>query len=194
MQDVYAQAVVNISADHASESTIGLLSSERQAASRKIVRLEDGMDVYVRRPLLHTDSSGISHVPAPDLDKHVLMSRAWVIQERILSPRILHFCQYEIALECDTCTMCECTIQPRSPAERRFRKALQDPLSDVYGYGTMNAWSELVGRYSASQLTFESDRLAAIAGLASRAASSWGKTYIAGLWKEELPRSLLWYS
>jgi hypothetical protein len=56
----------------------------------------------------------------------------------------------------------------------------------------LQAWFNLIGKYSTLDLTRESDKLPAIAGLASRAANHLSKTYIAGLWKEDLPYCLLW--
>jgi hypothetical protein len=57
----------------------------------------------------------------------------------------------------------------------------------------MDAWFELIARYSALNLTLMSDKITAIAGLASRFAESFKTTYLAGLWKEDLPNCLLWY-
>jgi hypothetical protein len=193
MQDVYAHAVVNISADAASDSTAGLVSEGREVHGLKVGNLKGGDDVYARR-VGETDLSGISHVPEQygrEPSPHILSTRAWVVQERILSPRILHFCHNEIAWECSKHTLCECTVRPRKPVETNFRKALLPPKSDVFQ--TESAWSQVVAHYSTTKLTRNSDRLIAIAGLASRAASAWKRTYVAGLWKEAFPGSLLWY-
>ncbi|PVH85046.1 hypothetical protein DL98DRAFT_609189 [Cadophora sp. DSE1049] len=54
------------------------------------------------------------------------------------------------------------------------------------------SWGELITMYSALDLTFYSDKLNAVAGMAARAAARWSTTYLAGLWKEELPVCLLW--
>jgi Heterokaryon incompatibility protein (HET) len=190
MQNVYANAIVNISADNASGSTVGLLSGGKLPSGFKFGNSEDGDNVYVRTPFEHTDSSRISHVPKHESVENILDSRAWVVQERILSPRVLHFSKYEMAWECDTHTSCECTVLPRKPVGREFRKTLLNTLPD--SSRATDTWNEIVSRYSATKLTFESDRLIAIAGLASRPAISWGRIYIAGLWKEDLLYQLLW--
>lgn len=57
----------------------------------------------------------------------------------------------------------------------------------------MSAWRELIWAYSTMDLTYQSDKLSAIEGLASRMAQSLELTYLAGLWKEHLPDSLAWY-
>lgn len=49
-------------------------------------------------------------------------------------------------------------------------------------------------KYSTLELTYKSDRLLAIDGLACKAAEFLKMTYLAGLWKEDLPYPLLWYA
>lgn len=54
----------------------------------------------------------VSHwaVPSTSASKrdHPLLSRGWVFQERILSPRVLHFCKHELVWECGQETSCQC--------------------------------------------------------------------------------------
>ena len=191
MQDVYACAIFNISADAALDSTSGLGTRRRLPLGKAVGSPKNGDYVRVGPMFDWTDSSGVSHVPRDKSDlKHILDTRAWVLQERMLSPRILHFSEYEMAWECDTCCRCECMVLPRKPAARSFRGILGDSqLSKKEG---LQAWYDLVSEYSILDLTLESDKLPAVAGLASRAASYFSKTYIAGLWKEDLPYCLLW--
>ncbi|KAH8795557.1 heterokaryon incompatibility protein-domain-containing protein [Hyaloscypha finlandica] len=192
MQDVYACAIFNISADAALDSTAGLGTRRRLPLGKAVGSPKNGDYVCVGPMFDWTDSSGVSHVPRDKRNlKHILDTRGWVLQERMLSPRILHFSEYEMAWECDTCCRCECTVLPRKPA-RSFRGVLGDSqLSKKEG---LQAWFNLIGKYSTLDLTRESDKLPAIAGLASRAANHLSKTYIAGLWKEDLPHCLLWTS
>jgi hypothetical protein len=56
-----------------------------------------------------------------------------------------------------------------------------------------DAWYELVRSYSSRELTFLSDKLPAVAGLASIMQKSYLGTYSAGLWKEDLQIGLAWY-
>jgi hypothetical protein len=53
-------------------------------------------------------------------------------------------------------------------------------------------WLRLVERYSSGQLTYKSDRLPALAGLAQPWAAQSKDRYIAGCWQKNLPLSLLW--
>jgi hypothetical protein len=189
MQDVYSQAIVNISADDASDSTVGLCSRERLASGFKVGSSKVGGDVYAR-PWYGMTTLHTTHVPDLRFAEEILSARGWVVQERQLSPRILHFSKYESAWVCDTHTLCECTVSPRKSLGREFRNALLNPPSD--SYIVRKAWSQLVFLYTGTELTYGSDKLIAIAGLASQAANSWKRTYIAGLWVEDLPNSLFW--
>lgn len=56
-------------------------------------------------------------------------------------------------------------------------------------------WQQIVEAYSGRLLTFEQDKLPAIAGIAryfSYANAKKDDVYLAGLWKSQLPGSLLW--
>lgn len=61
------------------------------------------------------------------------------------------------------------------------------PASNVF-----NFWMEAVSEYSLLHLTEESDRLVALGGIARKVQEATGYTYLAGIWLEDLPRSLLW--
>src|SRR5204862_4160395 len=54
------------------------------------------------------------------------------------------------------------------------------------------AWIRLVEEYSARDLTRDQDKLPAMAGLARKIAAWSGDTYLAGLWRSSLLKSLSW--
>lgn len=127
MQDVYTHAILNISANATLDSTSGLGSSKRLAPGKPVGNSRGGDYVRAKKcSSLMTDSSGVSHVPSQEgfESRQDLDTRGWVLQERMLSPRILHFSEYKIAWECDTACRCECAILDRKPTARDFRKLL----------------------------------------------------------------------
>jgi hypothetical protein len=192
MQDVYEHATLNISADAALDSTAGFGTGERLPHGVPVGTTKDRDPVHVRPLFYRTDSSQVSHLPSQKENLiHILATRGWVLQERMLSPRILHFSEYEMAWECDTCCRCECTISPRGSTTRPFRRIVGS--SRLSTEEKLKSWSELCQKYSTLNLTRESDKLPAFSGLASRAATLFNKTYIAGVWEEDLPYCLLWY-
>lgn len=160
------------------------------------------------------------------LSKYPLLTRAWVLQERWLAPRTLHFCGREVIFECAQTTICECGKANQSLFEseavdvsnnvRATSNQLQGLVLARTGLAQV-PWNYLVSTYSGMDLTFASDRLVAISGLAStlysHANSSTSQTkhdpnigsstdtrheptemYLAGLWRESLARDLAWFT
>jgi hypothetical protein len=192
MQEVYENATLNIAADFARDSTEGLWNGKRLLSSRQALgNSKNGDCVYARSAYNAYDRSGLSHIPfLYTIPEYVLNTRAWVLQERVLSSRILHFAEYEIAWECNSCCRCECQIFSRKSTAKSSLSIFEDP--DLSIDTKLDAWYELVKTYSTLKLTRESDKLPALAGLASKVAKSLHMTYCAGLWKEDLPYGLLW--
>lgn len=106
----------------------------------------------------------------------------WTLQEWILSPRVLHI---------DGMTSWDCFDGYANEMNaRRMDNALL--VRDPKEFGAGISWESILREYSQRQLSREEDRLPALAGLAARYAQATGNTYLAGLWREDLPRSLLW--
>ncbi|KAL2076170.1 hypothetical protein VTL71DRAFT_1113 [Oculimacula yallundae] len=134
-----------------------------------------------------------------------LNRRGWVCQERLLSPRTLHFGIDQLYWECRTQTCCEIypaglpyVVPGVSQTKSMFTKAesqlLDSSMNDRnagYGYG-YHLWSEIVDKYSRSALTHESDKLVAVAGLAVEIQRMVKDDYYAGLWRRHFIAQLLW--
>lgn len=117
-----------------------------------------------------------------------LSNRGWTFQETLLSPRILHFMPEEMAWQCATLCRCECQIQPYYNC---YTGSNEDDT--VRPQDLEKDWDKVVSEYTGLELTFETDRLAALAGLASRAHQfRQDQRYLAGLWENDLLESLLW--
>ncbi|KAF4455289.1 HET-domain-containing [Fusarium albosuccineum] len=108
------------------------------------------------------------------LESSLLFKRAWVMQEWALSRRTLIFQRNSIVWSCRAA----CTD------ERGYRLGLKRP--------SLHNWGELVEAYTKMDLTFESDRLIAIQGLANLLQHQRTDAYFAGMWTADLPDSLLW--
>ena len=148
-----------------------------------------------------------------------LLTRAWVVQERLLSRRIVFFTGSEMLWQCQEGFRCECgdmdgfsAVLPRMQQARaeyqgirpldwrpedRFIGKIQQTLARLASGGCSaqqgrDLWPAVVKQYSNLALTRESDRPYAIAGVARRIQEATGDTYLAGLWLEDLPRGLLW--
>jgi hypothetical protein len=159
----------------------------------------------------------ISWDPVDDtigFQREPLWQRAWVLQERLLSPRLLRFSHVQMSWRCrseqaserlpegnDLFTKFspEEVLRPTILGLRNFNltskdkipkaivKPIEEELSSLY-----NAWYDLVMLYGKCELTVKSDIFPAISGIAEAIAMATGEEYCAGLWKPDLHRGLLW--
>src|SRR6202034_4113352 len=116
-----------------------------------------------------------------------LASRGWVWQENVLSSRILHYTQAELIWECKSEISSEDGARPRGLYSMGLSQILLRGKDDPF-----YAWHYLIESYSVRQLTFETDKLPAVSGVASRIHEIVGSEYLAGLWKANMPMELCW--
>lgn len=184
MCDYYEYARVTVSAASSFDATIPFLTNRdpKWQTHKFNLATQDGKntEICARRD---SGSSFTNHVE----DAGPLASRAWVWQETLLSTRILHFTQSELIWECKEDVCAEDGIRPRGLYSVRLPQQLMRCEKDPY-----NGWHNLISTYSVRQLTYESDRLPALSGVAAKI-SGWTQSgYLAGLWKKNLPLDLCW--
>jgi hypothetical protein len=221
MGDIYANAMVVLSADSASNVDEGF-HRQRENASFTIhippwkrslhqrdqnsrndnVHLgcnEQNLDVLYARPHLGKDfiwKSGDHHsyVKAPTND------RAWCFQEQRLARRIIHFTKDEMYWQCGSISTCECG---RKDSETKYTDFIPQLLARFWNppktEGMMwdyshpiSFWGPAVEKFATRRLTNPTDRLPALAGLASRLHCNELGDYHVGMWRNYLPLSLLW--
>jgi hypothetical protein len=115
-----------------------------------------------------------------------LASRAWVLQERLLAPRSLHFGRKDLFWECKTKDACESF--PKKLPDLWYRNYNQEkqPLDA--------SWDTIVYLYSRCNLTYSSDKLAAISGIARAIQGKSKDQYLAGLWRHQMEIQLCWFT
>jgi hypothetical protein len=123
-----------------------------------------------------------------------LLSRAWVFQERRLSRRSLHFSAYQVVFECRTCRRSEDGRSNSGPGERHDSERFDILPANANPSSLVKMWHNIVSAYTKLEMTYESDKLAALAALAGRM-NSFRKTdvYFAGVWHETLLLDLQWH-
>ncbi|KAF5985533.1 het domain-containing protein [Fusarium coicis] len=201
MAQVYANAHVTIFADAAPDSTSGFLSPpSRKAPQRFVVQCKNGQSsssvVHIReRGFLAQQLPFHSWSRRSGLGQSKLSTRGWVFQERLLSPRTLHFSQNEMAWECRSVCECECSATSlRTLRTTSVMKHFLHPQDPDVSSAEANWRSEIVPAYTELDLTFATDRLPAIQGLANAAQRLRGNDeYISGLWRQTIKADLLWH-
>ena len=123
-----------------------------------------------------------------------------MLQERLLSPRTLHYSEGQMYWECQNIVLGE----DGSILERMFpqvqtivesrQKAMQIATNptDVSSLYILDEWLKLVEVFCTRKLTMDYDKLVAISGLASIVAEKSRDQYCAGLWKSNFLNGLCW--
>jgi hypothetical protein len=180
MSEVYGNAVVNISATHADDGSVGLFAKrDISRAVRQYIELPNGEIHELLDPFLYERC--ITDAP--------LSKRAWTFQERYLAQRTIHFSAEQIFCECAQHTVCE-SLPEGVTKTHTWTTASQFP--DKGDMTVVTGWNHLVCLYSGAQLTFPSDKLVAISGIARHFSSINQDQYVAGLWTRNLERQLCW--
>ncbi|KAH7132205.1 heterokaryon incompatibility protein-domain-containing protein [Dendryphion nanum] len=202
MARIYTNSLLNIAASVSPDPDHGLFRWRTPSA------LQPGLvrtSVQSSKPLEYYIEDRV--YVSTHIHTALLNSRGWVFQERFLAPRILHFTQHQIFWECFTSTHCE--LYPHGiPFDHSY------PRSRSYYYNWMLApadralvfapttheaqfidrtllWTLLVSAYTKCALTYPSDKLPALAGLA-RVFDTPTDVYFAGIWQSDRVSNLCW--
>ncbi|KAL2123433.1 hypothetical protein VTJ04DRAFT_3888 [Mycothermus thermophilus] len=215
MSDIYGQAAVTFAAGDSGANAQGLLTRHNGPPADFEVPFSTGGTVLLYEARYSTyNRSWIDSV---------LNTRAWTIQEMLLSPRVLFYTAHDVYWLCkrvenrimgfhfypeDEDYKLEMNISGREIChsvytyfmDHSIRAIWHDILScvdedDSRRYFTRGQyWAKLLQQYFKHDLTFQSDRLQALEGLAAAAGSITGDRYVFGHWERDLPWSLQWYS
>ena len=187
MEVVFRNAYCTIAATSAEDSTKGFLK-------RPLVQQPELQYIKVK-----TSSHGPIYISTiadnfyEDVENGVLNQRAWVLQERALSRRTIHFTANQSYFECGHGVRCETLTymrnskslflgDPNFPESLNFRRS-QDKV---------RLFQDLFKRYVQLGLTKRTDRPAAISGLERRLAEAFQTECRYGIFEKFLHRSLLW--
>lgn len=143
----------------------------------------------------------------PDLDYSLanpdlpLSTRGWVVQERLLSPRVLHFTDDRIRWECDKEDALHeglphglpGTGEPFDQYAKHEFNCFPDMFPERSKWDHFDHWEGIVRIYSQCQLTYpEKDKLVALSAVAQRFSRVFSNEYYAGHFRENMPFDLGW--
>lgn len=124
-----------------------------------------------------------------------LSNRAWVLQEKLLSPRTLHFQTDRIAWECHKKPF-QTEYLPDSIASNQWRgfDCLFQTQYNIHEHGlVLRTFFDYVMEYTDADLSHPNeDKFVAFAAIARRFGEEWDHDYCAGVFRPWFPQALLW--
>lgn len=202
MGDVYNDSTLTIAVVCATTVAEGFLKAKVPKSVRLPYRCPDGT----------LGSVQVSPRKESDLWDESLYTRAWCLQENLLSPRLLLYTDTEVIWQCQSSPMRrpktnhvsyvrEDPNLGKSPFSRLpgnvlkpvvYTDSAQDVQKDLSDAERYQIWSSLVSNYTKRNLTVASDRLPALSGIAQKFEVAWKDRYLAGIWERQLLPSLAW--
>ena len=112
-------------------------------------------------------------------------SRAWTLEEKLLSRRMLIYSSTNLLWICKSKTSF-------NGGDWDFRPGPRIMSIDENVKSQGRKWREIIEDYSQRSMSNERDKLRAISGLAKKCMIRYPDQYLAGLWQSEMTRDLLW--
>ncbi|KAH7046576.1 heterokaryon incompatibility protein-domain-containing protein [Macrophomina phaseolina] len=185
METVFSAAYCTIAAASADNSNAGFL--ERGVSTGYVsVQGAPGKRFYISDDIDDFDN---------DVGKALLSTRAWVMQERVLAQRTIHFTANQTYWECGEGIYCENLTRLESSSEKTYFTLDPNFPSRLLKSGrqrTIDFIQYLSENYSKMELTFETDRCVAISGLENLIASALSCQSRYGIFQRYIHRGLLW--
>lgn len=182
MENVFSAAYCTIAASSAESSLVGILH-ERKPRPCVTVETPTGRLYFCKTIDNFHD----------DVEQSVLNSRGWVLQERALSQRTLHFTANQIYFECGQAVHCETLTKLRNP-KSEFLGDAHFPRSALKYYkdGRQVLFHNLYSMYSKLAFRYPTDRSVGLFGLERRLARTFDTQADYGIFQGYLHRSLIW--
>ncbi|KAI0902912.1 hypothetical protein F4823DRAFT_569216 [Ustulina deusta] len=182
MEDIYSCAYVTIAASSATSSLDGFLVNRPSRVYATVATpdgsfcLAEAIDNFVE-----------------DVEEGILNTRGWVLQERALSRRIIHFTSTQIYWECGEGVHCETLAQLHNPQSQFLGDPDFPRLGlDYFKNERIRLIQHLYALYCALKFTKQNDRSVAISGLLKRLSRTFRMRVDYGIFWKFFERSMLW--
>lgn len=199
MGDIYSYSFLNLAA--CTDSDYGL-SAKRDKLSSHTCIIKVGPQSQLPQGYYAVENMDDHRT---EVVQSELTSRGWVQQEFLLARRLLIFTPQQLFWEC----ACFCasekrpgTMIPPTLARSRLKEKsfdnpdlwMQHPGSEERDFQFYRLWMNIVGAYTACNLTNPEDKLVAISGMAKQMKRGIEErdSYLCGLWTRRLELQLLW--
>lgn len=223
MKEVYSNSYVNISAMASHGPWEGLF---RSRSPETFLPSPVRLGICQIHPLARYNSnSEIDFVDCDvaelklwerEISQSPINRRGWVLQERLLAPRVLGFGRRQLFWECRELTASETypegipgilklfneddafkSLDPQLWIEKARSAWSGSYTKEEFKYDEASAyqdmWRTIVEQYSRCRLTRPQDKLIALAGIAKHFREATNDTYVAGMWRHNLAHQLTWH-
>ncbi|KAK1976682.1 heterokaryon incompatibility protein [Colletotrichum cereale] len=132
------------------------------------------------------------------VDNAPLNTRGWVLQERVISPRVAHFTSDQVIWDCPELTAAETVpsgaqvmprMVPSGIGPKRGSSLLKVPQEQARALGQ---WGTIVKAYSQCHLTVPSDKVVALSGVVDYLRLKLKDKFFSGLWRAQMEMQLCW--
>jgi hypothetical protein len=215
MAEIYSGSYITLAATGASNSTAGLyrnmLIDHSAKNDHRVCSLQNPRDPSEPFEII----AGEQVVPYYGefvYGRLPLLKRAWAFQERLLSPRTVHFTDDMLRWECLELLTCELNVTlngfqvldkaalmvprahdpTRTESHTNDRTRHHEPPRSFMKQRVRTNWYIIVSQYTKCELTFSKDVLPALQGIAKHVQGERQCAYYAGLWEDTLISDLLW--
>jgi hypothetical protein len=190
MDRIYAGCILNISASGARDSNGGCYSHRvREPTLPSIIvswpHYADQKPVYYELLAQASNSSA-----RRDYRRSPVFNRGWILQERVLAPRVLHLTRGSIGWECSEGDATELLPHTREALPMRPGQLSNPAISRG---DLLDLWPQVLYTYSGTQLTMpDKDKMVAVQGVSKRIAELLNDTLYFGFLASTLPQSICW--
>lgn len=188
MAMVYRNSFCTISASGACNEDEGYFFSRNTLGIRPMF--------LTASPLLRENTCFYSNPPEDETAEGKLghlSNRGWVFQEGNISIRIVHFGRQKVYWECVELEVNEIWPVEVPSFHRTVGDSMGRPHLHSHDLRRNGSWKWIVHEYSKTELTYDSDKLPALAGMANEMGRARKDEYLAGLWRGSLIEELCWY-
>jgi hypothetical protein len=202
MGAIYAKSTLTVAANmstHANGGCFNTSSQTLESGFEPIVKVESELADKSKSCLFlcyRLDPHKFN--PLQPIDDGAVTRRGWTLQERMLSPRTLHYTSHQLFWECRNNYFCEDNLffgssaswEPTIP-----RLVICRPQSDKEFAirCQLENWYRHVARpFSRRHLTFATDKFPALSGIASIFAARLQAAYLAGIWLKDTNYGETW--
>ena len=199
MSMVYQNSFCNIAALDAEDSHSGIFAARDPSILEPLIITSKWVNTpplrwSTKHRRIDADSSFV-------IDSSLIHQRAWVLQERMLAPRTLHFGRKQLYWECRESIASETLPMKSHPSWWNGPFVVMPTSTTTNPENILSLWNSLVRKYSHCNLTYITDKLVAVSGLGKEIrkaltlctqGTSLDTMYLAGLWRFRLESQLLW--